>query len=131
MTKSLTLRFDAGGEMTLIPDQQVTGMEAVVQNVMVNLLTDSGSDVLFEDRGTDLFRTALNGGIFNFRSASHACNFAAVDALFFSREYEMADPDDKLTDIVVEPSYLSVNGMEAQLSFEAVNGRKMSFNYNI
>lgn len=131
MTKSLTLRFDAGGEMTLITDQQVSGMEAVVQNAMVNLLTDAGTDSLFPARGTELFRTALSGGVFNFRSASHACNFAAVDTLFFSREYEVADAGDKLAEIVVEPSYLSVNRMEAQLSFESVDGRKMSFNYNI
>lgn len=130
MKKSLAIRFDKGGVVTLVTDQQADGMNAVVQNVLINLLTDSASDTLFPERGTDLFKAALSGGVFNFRSASHSCNFAASDSLYFSREYETADSGDKLADIVIDPVFLSVNSLDAQISFEAVDGRKMSFNYN-
>lgn len=131
MTQSIALKFEAGGGMRLMPDLKVSGMEAVVQNALVNLTTDAETDTLFPERGTVLFRSALSGGIFNFRSASHACNFAAVDTLFFSREHEVADAADKLAELVVDPSYLDVNRLDVQVSFESVGGQKMSFNYNL
>lgn len=127
MNHSIEIAFQPGGGLALNLSGTVEGFKAVVQNALVNLLTESGSDQLFTDRGTTLFYRALGGGIFNYRTATHACNFAAVDTLFFSREYETADTADKLNRLDLEPSGLSFARLDALAGFESVDGRTMSF----
>ncbi len=127
MNKSIEINFMPGGRLALVTDGQVEGFKAVVQNALVNMLTENGSDMLFATRGTKLFNNALSGGIFNYRSASHACNFAAIDTLFFSREFETADTADKLSRVDLEPSAFSLGSLDARAGFTSVDGRTMSF----
>lgn len=126
MNKSIALEFQKEGAVALLLGASVSGFQAVVQNALVNLLTDAGSDLLFATRGTRLFKTALAGGIFNTRSASHACNFAAANTLFFSREYEISETPDKLQDVSMRPISVGINQMDASVSFSSVGGLSIS-----
>jgi hypothetical protein len=127
MNSSIEINFQPGGRLALVTDGRVEGFKAVVQNALVNMLTENGTDMLFPTRGTNLFKKALAGGIFNYRSASHACNFAAVDTLFFSREFETADTADKLNRVDLEPSAFSLGSLDARAGFTSIDGRTMSF----
>jgi hypothetical protein len=127
MTEGIAIVFQKEGYIALALGQRVQGFKAVIQNAMVNLLTDAGTDLIYADRGTTLFFRALNAGIFNYRSASHACNFAASDTLFFSREHEEADADDKLNTVGLEPALLNFNRLDATVGFVSIDGRSASF----
>ena len=127
MTNSISIILKPGGLAELDLTTKVGGFHAVVQNALVNLLTDQGVDVIYPGRGTDLLRTGLNSNIYNFQSASHACNFAASDTLFFSREHEQAEAKDKLDQIRILPSALSAERLDAEVGFASIDGRQMSF----
>ncbi len=130
MTEGIAIVFQAGGQISLVLDERVQGFRSVVQNALVNLLTDDGTDMLYAKRGTELFRSALNSSIFNYRSASHACNFAASATLFFSREHEVADAADKLNRLGLDPVYLNTSRLDANAGFESIDGRTASFPIN-
>jgi len=127
MTNSISIILKPGGLAELDLTSKVQGFHAVVQNALVNLLTDKDIDVIYPDRGTRLLETGLNSNIYNFQSASHACNFAAADTLFFSREYEQAESQDKLDQIQIIPSSLTLEKLDAEVGFSAIDGRQISF----
>lgn len=127
MNSSIGIKFLNGGAISLALDEPVVGFAAVTQNALMNLITDSDTDVLFSDRGTSLFLSALQGGIYDLRSANHICNFAASETLFFSREHETADTDDKLNAVQLTPVFLGLQRMDAQAGFQSIDLRTMSY----
>lgn len=127
MNSSIAIQFLPGGAIELVPDTVVSGFAAVAQSALMNLLTDSQTDILFEDRGTSLFIQAVSGGVYDLRSASHLCNFAASETLFFSREHETADTDDKLAAVQLAPVLVGLQRMDIQAGFQAVDGRTISY----
>jgi hypothetical protein len=127
MNKSLEIIFEPGGEIRLELDRAVEGFSATAQNALVNLITDKGRDKIFPDRGTNLLQAALATGLSNRRAASHQANFAAADTLFFSRENELAPPEDKLARVSLVPSKLNLRVLELQATFVSVDNRVLSF----
>lgn len=126
MASGIVISFLPDGSAELLP-QIAVGLQASVQNALVNILTPAGSDLLFSQRGTALFATALSGGIFNPRSAAHAANFAASDTLFFSREYDVADTADQLREVSLQPSFTGVDSLTVESGFLSIGGTRMSY----
>lgn len=127
MNRSLAIAFKPGGAIALSLAEEVKGFQCTVQNALVNLLTDEGSDMIFPTRGTGLFKSALNSAIFNFRSASHVCNFAASETLFFGREHEVAVSGHKMSRINLDPVFLNLSRMDVQAGFLSIDGENISF----
>lgn len=69
----------------------VAGFLGTVQNALVNLGTDQGSDRLYPNRGTRLRQDAISGRMISQRLANHSANFAALRTLTFIQE--TGDPD--------------------------------------
>lgn len=126
MASGIVISFLPDGGAELLP-QVVSGLQATVQNALVNILTPAGTDLLFSNRGTALFKTAISGGIFNPRSAAHAANFAASDTLFFSREYDVADTADQLREISLQPTFTGVDSLNVESGFLSLGGVRMSY----
>lgn len=67
--------------------------ETSVQNALVNVATDLGSDPLYPDRGTNLLLDGVSGRLINNAWANHSANFAAVQTLVFAQQVDdQADP---------------------------------------
>lgn len=127
MTSSLAIKFIPGGQISLALDEKAEGFQAVCQSSLINLLTDAHTDTVFDTRGTDLFASALQGGVFDLRSAAHVCGFAASETLFFSREYDVADTVDRLNAVQLTPVFVGMQRMDVQVGFESIDRRTMSY----
>ena len=66
--------------------RSVRGFESVVQNALVNVGTDLGSDPIFTDRGTDLKRDGAHGRMATAIWANHSANFASLNTLAFIQQ---------------------------------------------
>lgn len=77
----------------------VTGKEVSQQKYLVNIVTEQGSDPLYDYRGTTLLQDAINGLAYNTVSATHVANFAALDTNYFfdSIKYYNANEDNSYT----------------------------------
>lgn len=75
---------------------RVQGFAATVQNALVNIGTDRGSDPLFPDRGTDLKLDGVRGRMSTNIWAKSSGNFAALRTLSFLQQTETATNDYKL-----------------------------------
>lgn len=93
--KGLAINFIKGAAV-LVPTGQVEDFDATVQNVAVNIVTTVGSDGIFPDRGTGLFKQALRGIIMNINEAHRVSTEARLDTLFFIRKHDPADEEIKL-----------------------------------
>lgn len=77
-------------------DVVVKDFEATVQNALVNVGTDRGSDGLFSGRGTDLKIDGAQGRMATKIWANHSANFAALRTLSFSQQNDDANNTWKL-----------------------------------
>lgn len=127
MNRSLALKFQSGGELSIVTDEVVEGFRLVCQSALLNLLSEAGRDPIYSDRGTDLFSRALSGSVFDLRSASHECNFAASETLHFSRYVETADEADCLNAVQLKPVFVGLQRMDAEVGFESLDGRTFSY----
>lgn len=127
MNASLELTFAPGGGLLLNTSSRVEGMRAVVQNALVNLLTDLSSDPVFPRKGTELMRQAFSGQIFDSRSAEHSASFAASDTLFFGREHDVAEAKDKIKEIFLVPKFPEALKLNLEATFVSIDDRRLSF----
>lgn len=67
----------------------VRQFDSTVQNALVNVGTDRGSDPIFSDRGTDLKLDGAQGRMATKIWANHSANFAALRTLAFVQQNEM------------------------------------------
>lgn len=61
------------------------------QKALINLVTENGSDKLYDNRGTTLLMDSIRGAVYNKAGTVHVCNFAALDTLFFMKDVEYQD----------------------------------------
>lgn len=66
-------------------NNSVSGFDATVQNALVNIATQSGSDYIYADKGTELLKNAVTGKIVGWNDANHEAQAAGITTLFFSR----------------------------------------------
>jgi len=120
--KSLKLQFRREGA-TLVTDEIVEDRDATIQACLVNFATYSGSDPVHTKRGTDLLKRAVTGLLISSQEAMHACNFAAVDTLFFVRaEEHAASKHDKVTAILTKPAIVDKTSLQVDLQFTFASG---------
>ncbi len=67
-----------------------------VQNALVNVGTDKGSDIYFIDRGTDLKKDGTQGRMLNPAWTTQTANFAALRTLAFNQQTELQSNPFKL-----------------------------------
>lgn len=65
--------------------RRVQGFPATVQNALVNIATNRGSDPCFPERGTNLQRDGVRGRMFSSASAQQSADFASLHTTAFSR----------------------------------------------
>jgi len=99
MSKSLKISFDSGGAVLKF-DETVEDFDAVVQNGMVNIATEAGSDAGDSTRGTDFLREALQGKVADLLAAQHISNRAAIKTLFYLRRSDETDTTEERVDEV-------------------------------
>lgn len=101
--KSLKIVFEATGARLLL-DETVEGFGAVVQNGLVNIATEKGSDPSDSARGTDLLKDALEGKVASLLSAQHISNLAALDTIFYVRGTDEIDTaEERLEALTLQP----------------------------
>lgn len=79
-----------------------SGFDGTVQNALVNVGTNQGTDPLYPDRGTTLAKDAAQGRMVNSVWAAHTTNFAALSTLSFIQKTEAQDDLDRLQDFQLE-----------------------------
>jgi hypothetical protein len=119
--KGLAITFASTGPV-INTDAYLDGFNTTVQNGMVDIGTAQGSDPMFPTRGTDLMRTALDGGIVNYTSARHASNFAALSTLTFTTSNEDVLAEERLVDLTLSPVELDVFHMKVEAQFTSSLG---------
>jgi hypothetical protein len=95
--KSLKIVFESSGARLLL-DETVENFDAVVQNGLVNIATEKGSDKGDPARGTNLLRDALQGRIADLLTAQHISNLAALDTLFYLRNSDERETTEERVD---------------------------------
>lgn len=89
--KDLKIKFNGATGTTILLDEIVTGKLLSCQKYLVNTVTNRGTDIIFSDRGTTLFSSAIGGALIDSNTTIHICNFAAIDTLYFCSYEEHAD----------------------------------------
>lgn len=76
------------GDIYIEPEAKVTDFDATVQNALANIGTRRGTDRIYPSKGTNILKSAVEGKIAGLNVANHEAQLAAINTLFFSREYE-------------------------------------------
>jgi hypothetical protein len=76
------------GDIYVEPEAKVVDFDATVQNALVNIGTRQGTDRIYPSKGTNILKRAVEGKIVGLNVANHEAQLAAINTLFFSREYE-------------------------------------------
>lgn len=104
-------------------DETISEFDCTIQNCLVNLGTTKGSDTVFLEKGTKLFARALAGVMINQQEADHTCNFAALDTLFFTNEYDPNIGQERLQDFRLQPQSFNNFRLKAQVQIKTSTGR--------
>lgn len=91
--KDLKIKFK-GDDSVIDLNSYVDGKGTYQQKYLINIVTEQGSDPLYDDRGTTLLQDAINGLAYNYVSAAHVANFAALDTRYFFDSIEYYDSED-------------------------------------
>jgi hypothetical protein len=100
----------------------VVNFDATVQNAMVNLGTDLGSDPIFKDRGTYLLQDAVKGRMVNLQWANHTANFAAMRTTAFCKAYDTANNLYGLQSLNLSASTFNTYRLRFDLTATCVDG---------
>jgi hypothetical protein len=76
------------GEIYIDPSDKITGFDATIQNALVNIGTRQSTDRIYPSKGTTILKNAVEGKIVGLNVSNHEAQLAAIETLFFSREYE-------------------------------------------
>lgn len=117
--EGLKINFE-NGNIHIDTDTKVTGFDATIQNGLVNIGTRNGTDRIYPNKGTIILKSAVEGKIVGLNVANHEAQIAALDTLFFSREYETTDdPSVKLGKVFLDT--LSYDGTKLRINAAFVN----------
>lgn len=114
--KDLKIIFD-GDASTIELNGLVEDKNLYEQKVLVNMVTENGSDKIFSSRGTKILADSMNGKVYSRTGAVHIGNFAALDTIYFIRS---TDPED-----IAEENYtlrdINVDGISYNSKDHALN----------
>jgi len=102
--------------------QTAVDFDSTVQNAMVNLGTQLGSDSLFPDKGTYILQDAAQGRMINLQWANNMSNFAAMRTLVFSKNTDV--PGDKfgMQALTLQAAVFNVNRLQLAIFATCVDG---------
>jgi hypothetical protein len=99
----LKLEFTDNG-IIFHENESIEGFPAAAQDVLLNLATAAGSDIMHADRGTELEQQALQTGtIISEAAGTHAANIAATDTVTFMQETVDTADEDSIADVSLTP----------------------------
>lgn len=119
--RALRINFEASGPVFDFSSPLVD-FDTTVQNALVTLGTDAGSDPIFPDRGTALLLSATSGMMVNQVYANHAGNFAALDVLAFIQETELQANPYKMQNFTLVSTSLTNDNVIFTAQATGVNG---------
>ncbi len=120
--KSLRINF-GDGEPQLDFGGIVEGADNEMQCVLVNLSTDKYRDPYLHDRGTSLFRTALNSSILDSQTAQFQGAVASAEVQRFVRNWTWADSPDMLDSVRVDVIGAGNQSIDYTVEIELADGR--------
>lgn len=127
-----SVRIDFTGEKPRLDfDYVVAGFLATVQNSLVNLGTELGSDRLYPSRGTNLLQDAVSGKMINQRTAEHSANFAALKTLTFIQETGDQESDNRLQSLQARANLRSGFRVEVGIRATSAGGQTIGELANI
>lgn len=122
--KGLAINFSGKAGATLAVDRSVSNFECSAQNGLVNIACSKGSDPIYSDRGTNLYKDALAGKVPTFSSAYHIANFSALDTKFFLKSTTPVDAEE-VEKVILNPVSFTDNRLRLQASFTGSKGTKI------
>lgn len=128
MSDTLSITFSRSG-CTLDLGAARTGFEGTAQSTLVNLVTNAGSDRIFEERGTTLLRDAVSGAAIIGNRATHISNIAALETQNFMR-LNSTDPTqvDEIANILLQPAVLKDRILHLATALTSVGGEVIPLN---
>lgn len=114
--RDLKIIFD-GDTSTIDFNSLVEDKNLYEQKVLINMVTENGSDKIFPNRGTKMLADSINGKVYSRTGTVHIGNFAALDTIYFIRS---TDPED-----IAEENYtlrdINVDGISYNSKDHALN----------
>jgi biotin carboxylase len=114
--RDIKIIFD-GDASTIDLNSLVEDKNLYEQKVLVNMVTENGSDKIFPSRGTKMLADSINGKVYSRTGTVHIGNFAALDTIYFIRS---TDPED-----IAEENYtlrdINVDGISYNSKDHALN----------
>lgn len=111
----------------MVTTEVVENEQSMMRALVLNLICDKGTDLIFPDRGTELGTIGLRNLISDLVSAGATAKFAALDTLFFMRGQSLVDSADQPQEIVLRPSELSGDSLAMKVSCLTTDGRQLSY----
>lgn len=112
--EGLKINF-TNGDIYIDTNNKVSGFSTTVQNALANIGTRAGTDRIYPNKGTEILKNAAEGKIVGFNVANHESQLAALDTLFFSREYETTnEPTEKMGEVFLDP--ISYDGLKLKIN---------------
>lgn len=124
--KSLRINFKADGA-SLDFNSSVDGVDCEIQNALVNIGTEKGSDKIHPQRGTALLGEAVRGAIIDLSSARHSSNFAALYTLSFiknSLPSSMINSPNLIVKLKLSAAEFDGQKLNLQISGATLDGRE-------
>jgi hypothetical protein len=116
--QGLKILFDTKDNISIDPNASLSDFDATIQNALVNIGTRNGTDRIYPDKGTTILTEATSGKIVGFNAANHVSQLAALDTLFFSREYETSETlTVRLGSVAMEPVTYDGSKLKLQVAF--------------
>lgn len=123
--RGIKLEFSDQG-VKILPEQEVSDLDADTQNILMSFGTMKGSDEIFPLRGTNLFLRGLQGRLVDEIAAGHEGNFAANDVLEFVSGIDPFDSTrERIRRILLTPVVFDGQSLEMNLELETTTGARI------
>lgn len=120
--EGLAINFVKSGALLAV-GSKVSDFNTIVQNGMVNIATEAGSDPIYATRGTELYSAGVLGALTTYDEAYHASNFAALDTSFFLKLSDYTEVNyERVRLVELQPVTYTGTQMNINARFEGENG---------
>lgn len=100
-----------------------TGLEATLQNALVNIGTQLGSDPVYPERGTDLVRDGARGRLMTSMWATHSVNFATMQTLSFLQNTDRRNNPTRLKTLRMQIEDFSAGAIKLRVQGTSADGQ--------
>jgi len=121
MMRALKVNFGGDSLVTVDWNGEVSGIAGLAQRAGVSVMTQAGSDKFIPARGTEVTRTLLSYGAFDYLGIQHLLNFGALKAGDDMREYEAPDRPDEDRLQSLRMLLLGVSNNSAQVAVDVTS----------